>query len=97
MTVIVANSALMATAFYGQPPEMTLVVEAINYGFTCIYVLEFVLKVNMPVDCCLIQSGGIASLCSVRISAAQHLTQHSPYRDACKCHACFTLAEPSHV
>jgi hypothetical protein len=45
MAVIVANSALMATAFYGQPPEMRVVVDAINYAFTCVYVLEFVPKV----------------------------------------------------
>lgn len=46
MAVIVANSALMATSFYGQPEEMAHVVEAINYAFTCIYVVEFVLKVR---------------------------------------------------
>lgn len=46
MAVIVANSALMATAFYGRPDEMDRVVEVINYVFTGMYVLEFVLKVG---------------------------------------------------
>jgi hypothetical protein len=50
MAVIIGNSALMATSFYGQPAEMSAVVEAINYAFTGIYVLEFVLKVR--VVCC---------------------------------------------
>lgn len=45
MAVIIGNSALMATSFYGQPQEMSSVVEAINFAFTGIYVLEFVLKV----------------------------------------------------
>lgn len=45
MAVIIGNSALMATSFYGQPQEMSSMVEAINYAFTGIYVLEFVLKV----------------------------------------------------
>lgn len=46
MAVIVANSALMATSYYGQPEEMSRIVEAINYAFTGVYVLEFVLKVR---------------------------------------------------
>jgi hypothetical protein len=45
MAVIVANSSLMATSFYGQPAHMTAVVDAINYAFTCVYVVEFALKV----------------------------------------------------
>jgi voltage-dependent calcium channel L type alpha-1D len=47
MVVIILNSALMATSFYGQPAEMTSIVEAINYAFTGVYVLEFVLKVGV--------------------------------------------------
>lgn len=46
MAVIIGNSALMATSFYGQPEEMQFVVECINYAFTGIYVLEFALKVG---------------------------------------------------
>jgi hypothetical protein len=46
MAVIVANSALMATSYYGQPEEMSRIVEAINYAFTGVYVLEFVFKVR---------------------------------------------------
>lgn len=45
MTVIVANALLMATAHYGQPQRMTAVVEAINYAFTCVFVVEAALKV----------------------------------------------------
>jgi hypothetical protein len=47
MAVIILNSALMATSFYGQPAEMTSIVEAINYAFTGVYALEFVLKVGV--------------------------------------------------
>jgi hypothetical protein len=50
MAVIIGNSALMATSFYGQPEEMSFVVECINYAFTGIYVVEFVLKVSASVD-----------------------------------------------
>jgi hypothetical protein len=36
----------MATSYYGQPEEMSRIVEAINYAFTGVYVLEFVFKVR---------------------------------------------------
>jgi hypothetical protein len=45
MLVIIANSALMATVHYNEPHEMIVAVEALNYAFTCIYVLEFLVKV----------------------------------------------------
>jgi hypothetical protein len=45
MIVIIANSALMATVHYNEPHEMVAAVEALNYAFTCIYVLEFLIKV----------------------------------------------------
>ncbi|KAF8072369.1 NaCP60E [Scenedesmus sp. PABB004] len=46
MALIVANSALMATTHHGQPPAMVAAVEALNYAFTCAYVLEFGLKLG---------------------------------------------------
>ncbi|WIA07983.1 hypothetical protein OEZ85_007455 [Tetradesmus obliquus] len=46
MVVIIANSALMATVHYNEPHEMIVVVEALNYAFTCIYVLEFLIKLG---------------------------------------------------
>lgn len=46
MAVIILNSAMMATSFYGQPEEMTSIAECINYAFTGVYVIEFVLKVG---------------------------------------------------
>lgn len=47
MVVIIANSALMATVHYNEPREMIVVVEALNYAFTCMYVLEFLIKVRL--------------------------------------------------
>lgn len=79
MTVIVANSALMATAFYGQPPEMTAVVEAINYVFTCIYVMEFALKVNIIIKGCLIaRLDSVASTPRLHSTQAQHYSCREP-------------------
>jgi hypothetical protein len=46
MIIIIANSALMATVHYGEPHEVVAAVEALNYAFTCIYVLEFLIKVG---------------------------------------------------
>ncbi|WIA28050.1 hypothetical protein OEZ86_010635 [Tetradesmus obliquus] len=46
MVVIIANSALMATVHYNEPHEMIVVVEALNYAFTCMYVLEFLIKLG---------------------------------------------------
>jgi hypothetical protein len=46
MVVIIANSALMATVHYNEPHAMVAAVEALNYAFTCIYVLEFLIKVR---------------------------------------------------
>lgn len=49
MIVIIANSALMATSFYNQPETMKQVVEAMNYAFTGVYVVELLLKVTWNV------------------------------------------------
>lgn len=46
MLVIVANSALMATTFYGEPAGMRAAVEGLNYGFTAAYAIEAALKVR---------------------------------------------------
>lgn len=72
MAVIVANSALMATTYYGESDEMTSVVDAINYGFTGVYVLEFVLKVRgTGGHMCVVPVIGV---CCVRESCARPLT-----------------------
>eukprot|EP00775_Hariotina_reticulata_P006841 gene6841-7059_t len=46
MAVIITNSASMATTFYGMSEHMSSALEAINYAFTCLYVLEFLLKLG---------------------------------------------------
>eukprot|EP00878_Enallax_costatus_P046677 GHUV01056932.1.p1 GENE.GHUV01056932.1~~GHUV01056932.1.p1 ORF type:complete len:116 (+),score=31.55 GHUV01056932.1:415-762(+) len=46
MAVIIANSALMATSFYGEPEDMRHAVEDLNYALTCVYVVELMLKVG---------------------------------------------------
>lgn len=46
MAVIITNSALMATAFYGEPEDMRHAVEDLNFAFTCVYVVELMVKVS---------------------------------------------------
>lgn len=46
MVIIVANSALMATTYYQEPDDMRHAVEALNYAFTCMYIVEFLIKVG---------------------------------------------------
>ena len=46
LVLILLNTCSMAVTYYGEPEVMVSTIEAINYGFTCIYVLEALLKVS---------------------------------------------------
>jgi hypothetical protein len=46
LVAILINTCSMAVTYYGEPEVMVSTMEAINYAFTCIYVIEAVLKVR---------------------------------------------------
>jgi len=63
MAVIITNSSTMATTFYGMSEHMSSALENINYAFTCLYVLEFLMKVLAWMLLCL-SSISIMSPCA---------------------------------
>lgn len=90
MGIIIANSALMATSFYGRPEVMTHVVEALNYAFTCIYVMELLLKVSQEDGLAVVlQSTCLACTCCATtvlyLSNCKHTFDACLYEQLCAC------------
>ena len=44
MSCIIANTVSMGAKYFGQPYEVTLVIEIINYIFSGIFIVEMILK-----------------------------------------------------